>query len=76
MDKIETLVIGAGIVGLAIGAELSQSQNVLVTASPDHNAMLVTAAGHPSPRKLWYGAKSSAMSPTKQKLVNADKIAS
>ena len=36
MDKIETLVIGAGVIGLAIGAELSQSQNVLVIEQNTH----------------------------------------
>ena len=36
MDKVETLVIGAGVVGLAIGAELSKSQNVLVIEQNAH----------------------------------------
>lgn len=36
MDKVETLVIGAGVVGLAIGAELSKSQNALVIEQNAH----------------------------------------
>lgn len=36
MESIDTLIIGAGVVGLAIGAELSKQQNVIVIEQNAH----------------------------------------